>query len=170
VIAAEGGNYFTPGVAESDIGTIAFLRKNAYRETASTWNLHVGIRDSGFGIRHFPESRITNPESLVPFVLREFNQAWAFEIRRAAGAFFIDEVGFAVYEANNRGLGTFGPMGVVDSMRGRGYGKQLLLASLSELRRLGYERAIIPWTDTLDFYRRSCGAEPAHRFLTFAKT
>ena len=35
-------------------------------------------------------------------------------------------------------------------MRGRGIGCQLLLASLADLRRLGYERAVIPWTDALD--------------------
>ncbi len=170
VIAAEAGNYFTPGVDERDAGTIEFFRVNGYRQTGSTWNLHAVIRDSGFGIRHLPESRIANPESLVPFVLREFGPSWAFEIRRAAAAFFIDGVGFAVIEANNRGLGTFGPMGIVESMRGRGYGKQLLLVCLAALHRLGYERAIIPWTDALDFYRTRCGAEPAHRFLTFARS
>jgi hypothetical protein len=53
-------------------------------------------------------------------------------------------------------------------MRGRGLGCALLLASLGDLRRLGYARAVIPWTDALDFYRKCCGAEPEHRFITFA--
>ena len=35
--------------------------------------------------------------------------------------------------------------------------------------RLGYARAVIPWTDAFDFYRKCSGAEPAHRFIAFAK-
>jgi predicted N-acetyltransferase YhbS len=55
------------------------------------------------------------------------------------------------------------------SMRGKGVGCKLLLASLADLRRLGYARAVIPWTDALDFYRKCCGAIPAHRFVAFSK-
>jgi ribosomal protein S18 acetylase RimI-like enzyme len=45
VIAAEAGNYFTPGVVESDSATIALLRRLGYRESAATWNMHVEIGD-----------------------------------------------------------------------------------------------------------------------------
>jgi len=51
------------------------------------------------------------------------------------------------------------------SIRGRGIGRDLLLQALAELHALGYERAIIPWTDALEFYRKSCGAEAAHQFV-----
>jgi hypothetical protein len=37
------------------------------------------------------------------------------------------------------------------------------------MRRLGFSRAVIPWTDALEFYRKCSGAEPAHRFAAFAK-
>jgi GNAT superfamily N-acetyltransferase len=107
------------------------------------------------------------PQPLLDFIRAHFGQIWAFEAARAVTSFYLEESGFAVVEANNRGLGTFGPTGVAESMRGRGLGKQLLLASLGELRRLGYARTVIPWTDSLDFYRRSCGATPAHRFVTY---
>ena len=69
----------------------------------------------------------------------------------------------------DRGLGFFGPTGVAKSMRGRGIGCHLLLASLHDLFALGYSRAIIPWTDALDFYRKCCGAETAYRFVAFEK-
>jgi hypothetical protein len=45
----------------------------------------------------------------------------------------------------------------------------LLNASLADLRRLGYERAVIPWTDAIDFYRKACGAEVGARFVTLAR-
>ena len=44
VIAAEPGNYFTPGVLDS-----AFFVKRGYVETAKTWNLEVDL--SGFAAR-----------------------------------------------------------------------------------------------------------------------
>ena len=54
-------------------------------------------------------------------------------------------------------------------MRGRGVGCRLLLASLADLRRMGYARAVIPWTDALEFYRKCCGARPAHQFVTMVR-
>jgi predicted N-acetyltransferase YhbS len=77
-------------------------------------------------------------------------------------------VGFAAWDANNRGLGWFGPTGVVQSMRGRGLGRELLLATLSDMAER-YDQAVIPWTDALDFYAKSCGAKPAHRFVAFVR-
>ncbi|HSP16368.1 MAG TPA: GNAT family N-acetyltransferase [Thermoanaerobaculia bacterium] len=164
VIAAEPGNYCVPGVIDP-----AFFAKRGYRQTGETWNLHVEIRDSGFGVR---ELRTPNPElrtAMLAFIAHNFNPAWAFEANRAVIAHYLPNIGFAVAEANNRGQGTFGPAGVVESARGRGYGRQLLMACLADLHRLGYTRAIIPWTDAIEFYRKSCGAEAAHRFVRLAK-
>src|SRR5438034_10133556 len=39
VVAAEPGNYFTPGIVESDSATINFFRKRGYKQTATTQNL-----------------------------------------------------------------------------------------------------------------------------------
>ncbi|HUP49659.1 MAG TPA: GNAT family N-acetyltransferase [Thermoanaerobaculia bacterium] len=178
VIGAEGGNYFTPGVADSDGGTMAFFRRRGYRETAATWNLHAEIEagaSPGDGGPLTRRSATLSPlrrgegidGALMDFVRREFGPVWAFEVSRARSAFWIEQAGFAVIEANNRGLGTFGPAGVAKGERGKGHGRALLLAALEELARLGHPRAIIPWTDAFEFYRKSCGAEPAHRFVTF---
>lgn len=169
VIFAEPGNYFTPGVLASDEGTRAFFRRRGFSEAQTTWNLEVDLDGiEGHAIR-------ASAETMLPFVEREFGRIWRFE---AAKAFesdpptaFVDEqlTGFAVHDVNNRGLGFFGPTGVAKSMRGKGIGCRLLLASLADLRRLGHARAVIPWTDALDFYRKCCGAEPAHRFVAFTK-
>ena len=153
VIAAEPGNYFVPGVLEP-----AFFTKRGYREVRRTWNLHAETGDSRFEIRE-------REPRMLDFVQRHFGPAWRFEAERAQIAHYIEDIGFAVAEANNRGLGTFGPTGVADEHRGHGYGHQLLQRALGSLAKLGYSRAIIPWTDALSYYRKGSGAEPAHEFV-----
>ncbi|HVS30400.1 MAG TPA: GNAT family N-acetyltransferase [Thermoanaerobaculia bacterium] len=171
VIAAEPGNYFTPGVLDSDHGSIAFLERHGFAPGTSSWNLHASL-SGGQAILPVPgdrTGRIACPPQnlLLDFVEREFGAVWRFEAARGAACFWIPDVAFAVVEANNRGLGTFGPAGVVEKMRGRGHGREVLLAALSYLRARGFTRAVIPWTGAIEFYRRSCGAEPAHRFVTY---
>jgi len=192
VIAAEAGNYFTPGIVEMDEGTRAFLRARGYVETSQTSNLHVRLPSRPAGEpAHLDDSKtrrraasITRPTHedaprVLAFIEREFGPIWRFEAARAferevPPAFMAREggaiTGFAVHDVNNRGLGFFGPTGVAKSMRGRGTGCRLLLASLDDLHSLGYTRAVIPWTGALDFYRKCCGAELAYRFVAFAKS
>jgi N-acetylglutamate synthase-like GNAT family acetyltransferase len=175
VIFAEPGNYFTPGVPREDEGTRAFFRQRGFVETQSTWNLEVdldGISGDATRPTHSDADRV------LAFVEREFGRIWRFEAAKAferdvVPAFIAEEngdvVGFAAHDVNNRGLGFFGPTGVARSMRGRGVGCRLLLASLADLRRMGHARAVIPWTDALEFYRKCCGARPAHRFVTMQR-
>jgi len=126
---------------------------------------------------HFPPPiRVSSKsrERVLAFIETEFGRIWRFEASNAGNNLFFVEVngviaGFAAHDANNRGLGFFGPTGVARAHRGRGLGGRLLHASLADLRRLGYERAIIPWTDALDFYRKACGATVAARFVTLAR-
>lgn len=159
VIAAEPGNYFTPGVLEP-----AFFIKRGYREKAKTWNLEVEL-DGFDDIAQRAEDR----DRVLNFIEREFGRIWRFEAAKAP-TIFIEEhegeiAGFAAHDANNHGLGFFGPTGVKTSLRGRGIGGRLVRASLADLRRLGYRKAVIPWTDALDFYAKCCGAKPAHQFV-----
>jgi GNAT superfamily N-acetyltransferase len=115
---------------------------------------------------------------VLAFVEREFGRIWRFEAAKAferelPPAFVTEEegelTGFAVHDVNNRGLSWFGPTGVMKTMRGRGAGGRLLLASLADLHRLGYAHAVIPWTDALEFYRKVCGATPSHQFVTMTR-
>ncbi|HEY0155668.1 MAG TPA: GNAT family N-acetyltransferase [Thermoanaerobaculia bacterium] len=177
VIAAEPGNYFVPGVPLNDEGAKAFFRARGFVEGVMTWNLDVELEEAyAADVR-----RPTHEEAprVLEFVEREFGRVWRFEAAKAferelPPAFIAEEAGavtgFAVHDVNNRGLGWFGPTGVAKQMRGRGVGGRLLLASLGDLRRLGYSRAIIPWTDALEFYAKASGAKPAHQFVAFART
>jgi GNAT superfamily N-acetyltransferase len=174
VIAAEAGNYFTPGVVDTDTATRRFLETRGYAEKAATHNLVAETR-------RLEDSKTRRPthaeaEHVLTFIEREFGRIWRFEAARAFATelpqIFVTEeggeiTGFAVHDVNNRGLGFFGPTGVAKELRGRGLGCRLLLASLADLHRLGYARAVIPWTDALDFYRKCSGAEPANRFIAY---
>jgi len=176
IVGAEPGNYFTPGIIDSDASTLAFLTRRGYREIEFTHNLEVrldGVEPSG-ARRARPDER----DKVLTFIRRQFGKMWRFETVPAFDAdpptvFVVEEngaiSGFAAHEANNRGLGFFGPTGVDASLRGRGHGRRLLRASLADLRRLGYDRAVIPWTDAIEFYERSCGAHVTARFVTLAK-
>lgn len=166
VVAAEPGNYFTPGIVESDSATLAFFRARGYHETARanhliTQNLPEAVPE---GVH-----RAHDRDRVLEFIDREFGPVWRFEASRGATIFYVADgeeiAGFSTHEANNRGLGFFGPTGVAQSFRGRGIGGYLLRASLADLRRLGYSRAVIQWTDALEFYRKGCGARVEHRFV-----
>jgi GNAT superfamily N-acetyltransferase len=178
VIAAEPGNYFTPGVVDSDAGSCSFFRARGYIETRWTHNLHVGLPVTAAVSSTVRRPAHAESDRVLDFIEAEFGRIWRFEAGRAfdrdVPVLFIAEhegkiAGFAAHDVNNRGLGFFGPTGVAKALRGRGVGCQLLLASLADMERLGFDRAVIPWTDALEFYRKCCGAEPAHRFIAFAK-
>ena len=64
--------------------------------------------------------------------------------------------GFCCYECTRRNY--LGPMGVEESLRGKGVGKALLLASLFSLREMGYAYAIIGGVGPVEFYQKACGA------------
>ena len=65
-------------------------------------------------------------------------------------------VGFAAYECTRRGF--FGPTGVIESTRGRGLGKSLLLSALWGLREMGYVYGIIGAAGPVRFYQNTVGA------------
>lgn len=99
------------------------------------------------------------------FVMDNFSQAWADEVSvglvRQPSTVFVALregrlVGFAAYECTRRNF--FGPTGVVESERGRGLGRALLLAALRGLRELGYAYAVIGGVGPAAFYERAVGA------------
>ena len=99
------------------------------------------------------------------FVSGNFSRAWADEIAgglvRQPVTVFVAlregrPVGFAAYECTRKDF--FGPTGVVESERGRGLGRALLLAALRGLRELGYAYAVIGGVGPAGFYERAVGA------------
>lgn len=111
--------------------------------------------------------RRANPWELTR--AREFAQKWAttwadevtvgFSRQPVTVLLAIQEgeiVGFCAYECTRRNY--LGPMGVEESLRGKGVGQLLLLASLWSMREMGYSYAIIGGVGPIEFYQKSCGA------------
>ena len=99
------------------------------------------------------------------FIIRNFSVSWADEVQvgfasKPVSVFIATQdqkpVGFSAYECTRRGF--FGPTGVVESMRGKGVGKALLLAGLWGLHDMGYVYGIIGGVGPVDFYQKNCGA------------
>jgi len=101
------------------------------------------------------------------WVLRTFGEGWGDEFACSFKSFPVTSfialrcdalVGFATYEATCRGF--FGPTGVLESERGKGIGKELLVRSMIGLRELGYAYAIIGGAGPTEFYEKTLGAIP----------
>lgn len=170
---AEPGNYFTPGVIESDTATRAFFAKHGFIGARWTSNLETTQLPQTIpaGVQRVTDA---TRNRLLAFVEQHFGRAWRFECENAGSRLFFVEhdgeiAGFSAHDANNRGLGFFGPAGVAESMRGRGFGTLLLNASLADLGTMGYSRAVIPWTEATRFYERACGAHVSARFALLTR-
>jgi GNAT superfamily N-acetyltransferase len=102
---------------------------------------------------------------VTSFVQKNFSIAWADEItagfnNKPVSVYIatLDQevVGFAAYECTRRDF--FGPMGVLETMRGHGVGKALLLSCLWGLRERGYVYGIIGGVGPVEFYKKTVGA------------
>jgi GNAT superfamily N-acetyltransferase len=104
---------------------------------------------------------------VVRWVGRQFGAGWAAECETAFGRLpvscfvaLVDHspVGFCVYDSTARGM--LGPIGVDPSFCGRGLGRELLLATLTAMRAVGYAYVVVGWVDSEAFFARAAGATP----------
>lgn len=181
-VFGEAGNYLLPGVPEGDAASLAFYRSRGFEEVEERpSNLVVPLGENPLVPQSPPAgvSRVSSidRDEVLAFIRAEFGRAWAWEASRAAAAETPTLMvlrgsdgrpcGFSAHDANNRGLGFFGPMGVAPSARGRGAGRALLLASLADLRRIGYSEAVISWVANEGFYERVASARPHLKMIRF---
>lgn len=119
-------------------------------------------RAKGIDIR-----RALAPEKhlVVEWVRQSFGDRWASECEvsfsnHPVSCYVAVEnqrlAGFACYDAACKNF--FGPMGVNESVRGKGIGKVLLLQCLHAMAAQGYAYAIIGGTGPVDFYAQTVGA------------
>jgi hypothetical protein len=110
-------------------------------------------------------ARAFEKHTVSAFVRAHFSEKWVSEVevamtRQPISCFIATKekqiLGFACYETTQRGF--FGPTGVVETARGMGLGKALLLKSLEGLRDIGYAYAIIGGVGPKEFYAKTCGA------------
>jgi predicted N-acetyltransferase YhbS len=112
--------------------------------------------------------RRAQPFEITPvrnFIEANFSVAWADEIsvgfaNQPVSVYIATRagrvIGFAGYECTRRNF--FGPTAVIESERGRGIGKALLIASLWGLRELGYVYGVIGGAGPVEFYQETVGA------------
>jgi mycothiol synthase len=173
IVAAEPGNYFTPGVLPEFAG---FFLRRGYEVTSEASNLFAptAVGESA-GVRR---ATAADRGPAIDWVRGTFGPIWAFEATRCfehqRPTMVLAEpngelAGFSAWRANNAALGAYGPAGVATAFRGRGLGRDLLVATLSEMRADGFPRALIQWAAAVPFYARVAGAEVAHRFLVLEK-
>ena len=98
---------------------------------------------------------------IVQWVNKHFSKNWADETEAAFSALpvncFIAQreqeiLGFACYESTFKNF--FGPTGVLQTERGKGIGKILLVKSLLGLRDMGYAYAIIGGVGPASYYEK----------------
>lgn len=98
---------------------------------------------------------------VVDWVRRHFGAGWASECdvafsNRPIACHIATEngalLGFVCYDSTSRGM--LGPLGVMESARGRGIGRALLHAGLHAMAGVGYAYAVIGGAGSIEFYRR----------------
>lgn len=112
--------------------------------------------------------RVIAPEKhlLSDWVMEHFGNYWKSEVevafsRQPVTCWIAHRgnaiLGFACYECTARNF--FGPTGTLESERGKGIGKVLLIKSLQSLREMGYTYAIIGGVGPEQFYKKTVGAK-----------
>lgn len=100
------------------------------------------------------------------WVMQEFGAYWKSEVevafsRQPVSCWIAQRgnqlLGFACYESTARNF--FGPTGTLESERGKGIGKVLLIKALESLREMGYAYAIIGGVGPAEFYEKAVNAK-----------
>ena len=187
IVAAEPGNYFTPGIYAEDAASLAFFRSHGYETTAEAVNLTSSLVDNpllnGGGDLQDPSvvirrATVAEMDDVIDYVRAEFGDIWGFEVlksfqHRHPTIFTAMRDGkilaFGAHSANNAAFGAYGPAGTSKGSRGAGLGGALLKACLRDLLDYGHDRVLIQWAAAEAFYHRACGAELSERFSILQK-
>lgn len=105
---------------------------------------------------------------LTKFIESEFGERWLTHVGYAFSnlseiPIYIAEkngniIGFACFDIVRGKKGLFGPMGTSQNDRTKGIGKALLYRCLVDMKKIGYEYAIIGQAGPIEFYERACKA------------
>ncbi len=175
--------YISGGVRVDDTPMICLLLRRGF-------DFKDMVRDMTADLRRFKPKFSSDEMSLMKkarirkagpkdreALLAMVGQAFPFWVQEARmgldiGFTFIAEdagqiVGFGCGDASNPGW--FGPTGTLESQRGKGLGKLLLLKSLEEMKRRKHKEARIPWVGPIGFYSRFSGALMGPVYFTMTK-
>jgi len=175
VVAAQPGNYLTPGIDARDEETLGFFARRGYAVRGEAENLAAPLPapsprpTPGYELRR---AVADDGPALAAWIGPAFGAAWAFEVARAleGGGVHVASregtlVAFAAHDGNNRGLGWFGPAATQPEHRGAGLGAALLLACLADVASAGHARGVIAWIGPRAFYEKTAHAVSDRRFV-----
>ncbi|TCT15623.1 acetyltransferase (GNAT) family protein [Natranaerovirga pectinivora] len=114
----------------------------------------------------------TDKDSLYTLIRDKFSEEWArniisgFHLNKPT--VFIAElkneiVGFGAYDVVRGKKGLFGPMGIIRNKRVHGIGYDILHYCLMDMKKTGYEYAVISEAGPIEFYEKACGAVVIHK-------
>ena len=181
-------NYYMPGLDFRYTEGSCFLLKNGYEKIGENINLIADITPDQFNVdsdikRLSKEGVIikradnSDREAVVKFLGQAF-PSWLGEVNEtfknnpiSLYISIIDDkvVGFSAYDGNNRGIGWFGPMGVLPVTRGKGIGAILCKLCLKDIALQGHKQSIIPWVGPVRFYSKVCNSRIDRLFWTYRK-
>lgn len=110
----------------------------------------------------------SDKDKIAGFVRTHFSDVWANEFEKAmcqnpVSCFVAvkegrEIIGFSCYDASYANF--FGPIGVLETYRGKNIGKELLLHALYAMREEGYAYGIIGWSSEKNapFYEKAANA------------
>ena len=181
-------NYYMPGLDFRYTEGNCFLLKNGYEKTGENINLIADIGPGQFNvdsdIKRLNKDGViikradkNNKEAVIKFLTQAF-PSWLGEVNEtfknnlvSLYISIIDDkvVGFSAYDGNNRGIGWFGPMGVLPVTRGKGIGAILCELCLRDIALQGHKQSIIPWVGPVRFYSKVCNSRIDRLFWTYRK-
>jgi predicted N-acetyltransferase YhbS len=176
--------YAFDGIEILDTASHCFLLGRGYQRGGTTIDMQADLKAwkpawskddlkliKETGVRKAGPKDAADLESL----LRTAFPNWLFEVthgQQRGGTVFVASrqgriVGFA--GANGTQKGWFGPMGTLESERGKGVGRVLMWKCLELLKKQGVKSARIPWVGPVPFYARFAKASLGPLYWTFAK-
>jgi GNAT superfamily N-acetyltransferase len=181
-------NYLAPGVDARCDSANGFFEKHGYRPAGTACNMSVNLLDRPFPFEqeeralavHGVECRRAQAadrgdlNGLLEAHWPSWREEVAVSLQNVPPALHIalrggGVVGFAAWDANNRGTGWFGPMGTAPGLRGLGIGRVLLLRCLADMKAAGHPSAVIPWVEPVEFYEKVAGAVVSRTFNRYEK-
>jgi predicted N-acetyltransferase YhbS len=189
--------HFFPGVPAECRILNEFLLVEGFRPGGEIFDLERDLQDFTYDRPVpedyiFRPLKASETPALDEFMAATFPRRWRYDVCRKVdaetpGCVFVAErngviegfallhdwtakmpIGGAVWRHSlGPNWGSLGPIGVSESIRGKGVGGALLGRALLHLKDLGVHRCIIDWTTLVDFYGKF-GFEPVRRYLQYA--
>ena len=175
--------YISGGLPIEDTAGFCFLLKRGYARGEAVLDMEADLRAfqprwtkadrKAMADNKLRKATADDAAGLMKMVEKAFpHWAWEAESGLTRGTVIVAGTkgtvqAFACCSATHPGW--FGPMGTVESQRGKGLGRLLLLRSMELLKAEGWGGARIPWVGPVPFYARYCGAVLGPTFWTFSK-